>query len=678
MAHAHDPRGPLPNLLDRLDKVKRHPDAGSGIYWTARCPAHQDRNPSLSISEGTDGRVLLNCHAGCQTSAIVRALGLTEADLFEPREPRREQAVYRYEDETGRHLYDVVRFEPKTFRQRRPDGAWGLGDTRRVIYRLPQVRAAIERGDPVYIVEGEKDVHAIEKAGATATTNPMGAGKWRSEYNEQLAGCRNAIIVADTDDPGIAHAGHVAQHLEQAGIPSRIVLPAAGKDAADHLQAGNTLAELVPRIHPPAETSPFQVETWSEFAAKATEEVPCIVQGLWPEGAIGFIASPPKKGKTWLALALALSVASGRDYLNAFPVATPRPVLYIALEGHRSALAHRIGALARGIGIDPTHQIPNLHIAYKPRGINMASPDWANHIAQAATDIDAQLVIVDVLRAAATLKENSAEEFAKLVSNLAPLLDGVRSLGFLHHFTKLNESTKERDPGERMSGSGAMYGALDVGVYITGSDNNARTLRVAFEARDIASPAGLGLQLEGVGSGRNGGFNQSDSAWWKLTEAPDEDDLVAPAFEIKEWLGKNGGEATESQIAAAFGVVNKTINRRRPKLAQLGVEWYAPRGKVGVYRVTSGNADPGHDPGQDTPDRVQGQLVSDLNPSIHAENAEPRTTPDTNPCPTPKTPDLQDKHTPDTPDSPTERDLPVSGVSPETHEYDLLDDDIPW
>lgn len=78
---------PVEEVLGRLDKVRR-----SGKGWTARCPAHEDRWPSLSVAEGRDGRVLLRDHAGCRVEDITHAIGLELSDLFPPREddrPRR-------------------------------------------------------------------------------------------------------------------------------------------------------------------------------------------------------------------------------------------------------------------------------------------------------------------------------------------------------------------------------------------------------------------------------------------------------------------------------------------------------------------------------------------------------------------------------------------------------------
>ena len=111
---------------------------------------------------------------------------------------------------------------------------------RRVPYRLPRVIETAKAGGTIYVVEGEKDVHAIEAAGAVATCNPMGAGKWRDEYSAALAGA-HVIIVADDDEPGRKHAAAVHAALLATAASVGVVLPAQGNDASDHLRAGKRL-----------------------------------------------------------------------------------------------------------------------------------------------------------------------------------------------------------------------------------------------------------------------------------------------------------------------------------------------------------------------------------------------------------------------------------------------------
>jgi 5S rRNA maturation endonuclease (ribonuclease M5) len=238
-------------FLARLQGVKPT-DKG----WEAKCPAHDDRHASLTVAEGDDGRVLVRCHAGtgCSFEEIVGALGLKPGDLFDhgqEQSGRRIVATYDYEDEHGALLFQAVRYEPKQFLQRRPDGRGGWiwrGSTRRVLYRLPRVLEAIKAGKTIYVVEGEKDVHALEAVGEVATCNPMGAGKWRDTFSKILRGA-DVIIVQDRDDEGRKHAAKVASSLQ--GIAASVCLMEAveGKDAADHLAAGKTIAEFV-RVEP--------------------------------------------------------------------------------------------------------------------------------------------------------------------------------------------------------------------------------------------------------------------------------------------------------------------------------------------------------------------------------------------------------------------------------------------
>src|SRR5262245_5641358 len=140
-----------------------------GERWQARCPAHDDSQPSLSLT-AKDDKILLHCHAGCTPKAVVTALGLTLADLFcTPTRRRRGRvgATYDYIDEHGTLLFQAVRYTPKGFSQRRPHptepGQYvdNLDATRRVLYRLPEVLAASASGAQVLIVEGEKDADRL-------------------------------------------------------------------------------------------------------------------------------------------------------------------------------------------------------------------------------------------------------------------------------------------------------------------------------------------------------------------------------------------------------------------------------------------------------------------------------------------------------------------------------------
>jgi hypothetical protein len=140
----------LPELRSLFDRAWRESAEG----FIARCPAHDDREPSLKVSAGKDGRILLYCHAGCTPEAVVAALGLTMSDLFEARVNGRgtssskiEEAVYDYTDENGKLLFQVVRYKnPKKFSFRHPDGNGGwMEPARRAAGHLSPARSSTER-----------------------------------------------------------------------------------------------------------------------------------------------------------------------------------------------------------------------------------------------------------------------------------------------------------------------------------------------------------------------------------------------------------------------------------------------------------------------------------------------------------------------------------------------------
>lgn len=202
------PTGRLRWVLTHFNGVKPSRDG-----WVALCPAHDDRNPSLSVSQAGNGRVLVHCHAGCPFADVLAAAGLSPADLF-PGNPVID-ATYDYRAEDGHLLYQVVRMDPKGFRQRIPDGQggwqWKLGDVRRVLYRLPELLAA-DPSTPVFYPEGEKDVDRLVAVGLVATTHAGGAGKWRPEFAESLRG-RHVVVLPDNDTPGRVGARKVCEAL---------------------------------------------------------------------------------------------------------------------------------------------------------------------------------------------------------------------------------------------------------------------------------------------------------------------------------------------------------------------------------------------------------------------------------------------------------------------------------
>lgn len=211
-----------PNVSDeetlRVLKAKRH-----GKYFTALCPAHPDTTPSLSLTPTNDTREVI-------------------VPWGDP------VAIYPYHDEAGAVLYEFVRREryvdgrrEKQLRPRLPGAKYnGIGETRRVLYRLPEVLA-----NPIVVVcEGEKDAETLRAHGFVATCNPFGAGKWRDEYSGALHG-KSVILLPDNDVPGRSHSIDVAKRLFGIAATLAVVEVPGAKDISDWFAAGHSELEFL-------------------------------------------------------------------------------------------------------------------------------------------------------------------------------------------------------------------------------------------------------------------------------------------------------------------------------------------------------------------------------------------------------------------------------------------------
>lgn len=243
---------PLANVLDRLESVK----AESKTQWVGKCPAHVDAKPSLSIGLGDDGRVLLHCQAGCPFNAILEALQISASDLYpnssdpSPNGQRQITATYDYTDTFGVLLFQVVRFKPKQFLQRRPDGdggwVWNVKSVEKVLYRLQELTRAPDDA-MIYIVEGGKDVDRLHAAGLIATCGSGGAGKWKHTNDTPLHG-RQVAVIPDNEPAGHGHGQDVARRLHGKAESVRVIeLPGLAEhgDVSDWLNIpGNDPEDL--------------------------------------------------------------------------------------------------------------------------------------------------------------------------------------------------------------------------------------------------------------------------------------------------------------------------------------------------------------------------------------------------------------------------------------------------
>ena len=398
----------------------------NGRDWT--CPAHDDRNPSLSVNEG-DGCAVIHCHAGCDSADILSKLGLRVQDLFDradvgqrtrktngqngtvrsARATSNESAArfieaYPYTDEQGEVLYEVVRYEPKGFKQRRPDGnggwTWNLNGVRRVLYKLPDLLQAIEAGDTVFITEGEKDANALHDARCVSTTCSGGAGKWQAEYAAPFRGA-NVVIVQHRDDPGREHARTVFDQLQPAARSVRIVEAAEGNDAHDHLEAGHSVEDFVdvdPETGRPIEEGFLRLLSADEFLNDVAPD--SIVERLVYEGSVHNVTGVSKGGKTYFALQLAMCAAAGVSFLG-LDVRAAR-ILLLSFELSAAMTRERMVSIARDTGtpmpaVGEQFQIvaATAHTLHLP--LNLATDQGRRTLEGTIHKTRAELVVLDTL-----------------------------------------------------------------------------------------------------------------------------------------------------------------------------------------------------------------------------------------------------------------------------------------
>ncbi len=303
----------LEKFLPTYTEPKREDYKSSGDVMY-HCPFHDDKNKSFAFKAETGEWY---CHAEkigggktdlanllgipphergfTNTDYSTKAWKIKECKQNKKKEPALPEAnwdtqnatrtLYDYVDASGKLLYQVVRHDApgynKSIRSRRPDGNGGwinkISDIpdQYVPYRLPELLAAIDRGERVYVAEGEKCVDALYALGLTATTNHGGCKKWSELHTKHFKLGSNVYIFYDNDNPGRDHRDRVASSLSAAGCNVYVVdlgyddsPENKGKDVADWLSEGNTLDDLNVLID---SAKPYRVDLLQEEDASATD-----------------------------------------------------------------------------------------------------------------------------------------------------------------------------------------------------------------------------------------------------------------------------------------------------------------------------------------------------------------------------------------------------------------------
>jgi len=368
-----------------------------------------------------------------------------------------EIAHYDYVDEAGNLVLQVVRYEPKDFRQRRPDGKggwqWSIAGARAVPYRLPELIEALSQDYLVYICEGEKDCDNLRRLGIHATTNAMGAGKWRSALNQYFIGA-DVVIIADNDPQqtdkagklqfhpdgrprfaGQDHAHAVAAELTEVAARVRVLdlgkawaqCPAKG-DISDWLGAGGTaelLHEIVERLPtwspPKPEDAPIKLPT--EYVFPDPRTMPCrqwLRAGHYIRQSTTSTVAPGGFGKTTLTLYEALLMVA--DGLRVWYLSGEDPMTEIdrRIAAHCQHHGVEIAQMPGRLFVDDKSTFP-LSIGKAPRGEvifdDAALAQFEAAIRAAAIDV----VMIDPFVSFHGVPENDNGAIDQIVKRLAAI-----------------------------------------------------------------------------------------------------------------------------------------------------------------------------------------------------------------------------------------------------------------
>jgi hypothetical protein len=558
---------------ERAGGLRRHESSGTYVHWLAgpcRCGTiHGDPDTSRDRPTGGAGTII---------------------------------ALYDYHEADGTFLFQVVRRAPKEFRQRRPrrstddtaalrlhgtgfddEWVWSLkrleptpgtsckecGGAHReepavrpVLYRLPELLGA-DASEPVWVTEGEKDVHALVALGLVATTNPGGAGKWRAEYGDALRG-RHVIVAGDNDDRGRSHVAQVVAALTGVAASVRVVaVPAPAKDVAEWLATGHTADDLRALVAAADPAPPAAGVLLSEVRPEA-------VDWLWyprlPRAKLVLLTGAPDEGKTTVALDLAARVSRGAAMPGGIGARPPAGVVVLSAE---DGLADTIVPRLLAAGADLA-RIASCRLDDLPT----LDDDGLAFIRALIARVAARLLVIDPLMAFVpdaldTHRDHHSRRLLRKLSGLAE--DTGATVVVLRHLRK-GASGSAKDAG---GGSIGFTGAARVEL-LAAPDPDDDGRKVLAKIKNNLTPPfpALGYRLVGALDGatvRVEWLGETSHTADALLNTPVDDDDRAALAEAEAFLRAEleGGERPAKDVIAAAGkmrIAERTLNRAKARV----------------------------------------------------------------------------------------------------------------
>ena len=465
------PNPQLDDFLHALAPAKTRRIA-RGVMVT--CWGHDDHNPSTETWVDDKGKISFHCWAGCTHQDLTRQLppqahtiaaatwGLTGTPprillpTHRPTPPTTPQgaaqARYDYTTTGGDLLFYKLRHPGKKFTQHQPDGTPGRGDAQPVLYRLPDIAAAIKAGDPIIVVEGEKDADRLAAAGFTATTNPDGAGTWRTHHTDTLTGA-HIVVIPDNDDPGHKHALDIVDHVTPIAATVRYLTLEVGakgdiSDWFDNRHTPNELAELIAKTPTIQQAAPPGLyANWDTIWDLDTGS--WLIEPILLEGRSHAIYAGAKTGKSLITLWMLV------DALRKDPTLV---VLYLDYEMGAIDLVERL----RAMGVDGHHPfLDRLHYAMFPPIPPLDTEAGADQLVAMCDIVAAQhpggrlLLVVDTISRAVKGKENDSDTYRDYYRHTGMAL---KARGYTA--VRLDHTGKDKSLGQR--GSSAKNDDVDI------------------------------------------------------------------------------------------------------------------------------------------------------------------------------------------------------------------------
>jgi hypothetical protein len=575
-------------LLDAL-RANGHNVIERGDRSMAQCPAHNDRNPSLSIRRRDDGKgVLLNCHAGCDYRAVLCAIGLSDRDLFDDAELRtayRAENTYVYPD--GRRVH---RKRGKSFPQSGNKNGRALFGSDRIL------DACL-----VYVAEGEKDVLAIEGIGGTAVCSAMGAGKAHLADWSPLTGLE-VIVVADRDEAGRKHAAEVVALVEPIARSVKVVEAKEGKDAADHIANGYGLVEFV-EASDEADKPQRGVRRSRITWACDIEPEPVVwawkdnEHGRIPSGSLSVAAGREGTGKSsfgiWLAAQLSKGELPGSHY------GKPKRVLYVAVEDSwKYTLVPRLMAAGADLSKIGRFEVVTIMEDDRESRVTLSLPADNSILQRDVAENDVALVVIDPLLSVigGNLDTNHSRQVREALDPLVRIADETGAVLFgIAHFNKGSGS----DAASRISGSGAFKDVpRSVFGFARDEENNTRVMSQVKNSLGRDDLPSLMYQIEPVvietskGSAETGrllftGESERSVADVLRESRGDSGQRQTTDQFIATYLAGAGGEAPANEVIDAgreAGYSESTVKNARKKVADTRSSGFTDKTHTWVLR----------------------------------------------------------------------------------------------